>query len=54
MYQAGGDVEIQNLRTMLEEEAHQKKKLEEEIIILQSQLLQLTYEADQVLFLALN
>lgn len=36
------------LRKMLEEEAHQKKKLEEEIIILRSQLLQLSYEADQV------
>lgn len=32
----------------LEDEAHEKKKLEEEIIILRSQLLQLTFEADQV------
>lgn len=35
----------------MEDEAHQKKKLEEEIIILRSQLLQLNYEADQVLLL---
>lgn len=33
---------------MLENEAHQKEKLEEEISILQSQLLQLSFEADEV------
>lgn len=36
------------LRKILEDEARQKKKLEEEIIILRSQLFQLTFEADQV------
>ncbi|KAH7519563.1 hypothetical protein FEM48_Zijuj08G0050300 [Ziziphus jujuba var. spinosa] len=45
---AGGDAEIFKLRKMLEEEAHQKKKLEEEIIVLRSQLLQLSFEADQM------
>lgn len=33
---------------MLEDEVNQKKKLEDEIIILRSQLLQLTFEADQM------
>lgn len=33
---------------MLEDEAQQKEKLEEEITILQSQLLQLSFEADEV------
>ena len=33
----------------MEEETRQKKKLEEEVIVLRSQLLQVTYEADQVL-----
>ena len=33
---------------MLEDEANQKEKLEEEISILQSQLLQLSFEADEV------
>jgi hypothetical protein len=32
----------------LEDEAYKKRKLEEEVVILQSQLLQLTFEADQV------
>lgn len=36
------------LRKMLDDEAHQKNKLEEEIIILRSQLFQLSFEADQV------
>lgn len=35
---------------MLEDEAHQKKKLEEEIALLQSQLLQISFEADEVPF----
>ncbi|KAG6665517.1 hypothetical protein CIPAW_02G166600 [Carya illinoinensis] len=46
--QAGGSVEVLKLHKILENEAHQKKKLEEEIIILRSQLLQLTFEADQM------
>lgn len=33
---------------MLEDEAHQKEKLEEEIAMLQTQLLQLSFEADEV------
>lgn len=33
----------------MEDEALQKKKLEEEVIILRSQLLQLTLEAEQVI-----
>ncbi|XP_041002292.1 LOW QUALITY PROTEIN: kinesin-like protein KIN-UB [Juglans microcarpa x Juglans regia] len=46
--EAGGSVEVLKLHKILEDEAHQKKKLEEEIIILRSQLLQLTFEADQM------
>ncbi|KAG6728240.1 kinesin-like protein KIN-UB isoform X3 [Carya illinoinensis] len=46
--EAGGSVEVLKLHKILENEAHQKKKLEEEIIILRSQLLQLTFEADQM------
>ena len=34
----------------MEDEAHQKQKLEEEIAVLQSQLLQLSFEADEVGF----
>ncbi|MBA0559941.1 hypothetical protein Gotri_027690 [Gossypium trilobum] len=45
---AGGDAEILKLQIALEDEVHQKKKLEEEIIILRSQMLQLTFEADQM------
>lgn len=33
---------------MLEDEAYEKKKLQDEITSLQGQLLQLTFEADQV------
>lgn len=33
---------------MLEDEEHQKNKLEEEIALLQSQLLQISFEADEV------
>lgn len=36
---------------MLEDEAHHKEKLEGEIAILQSQLLQLSLEADQVSYI---
>lgn len=44
---AGGDTEIIRLHKILEDEAYKKRKLEEEVVILQSQLLQLTFEADQ-------
>ncbi|XVF18862.1 hypothetical protein REPUB_Repub11eG0059700 [Reevesia pubescens] len=43
----GGDDEILKLQKALEDKVHKKKKLEEEIIILRSQMLQLTFEADQ-------
>lgn len=43
-------MEIIKLRNLLEDEANQKKRLEEEIIILRSQLLQLNFEAEQVLY----
>lgn len=33
---------------MLENEANQKEKLEEEIAVLKSQLLQMSFEADEV------
>lgn len=46
--EGSGDAEILNLRKSLVEERRQKKKLEEEIIVLRSQLLQLTFEADQM------
>lgn len=46
-------MEIIKLRNMLEDEANKKKRLEEEIIILRSQLLQLNFEADQVFVLCL-
>ncbi|KAF7810243.1 kinesin-like protein KIN-UA isoform X1 [Senna tora] len=39
--------EILKLNKMLEDEAHHKEKLEGEIAILQSQLLQLSFEADE-------
>ncbi|XVF79908.1 hypothetical protein PTKIN_Ptkin15bG0028400 [Pterospermum kingtungense] len=45
---AGGASEILNLQKALEDDVDQKKKLEEEIIILRSQMLQLTFEADQM------
>ncbi|KAJ4727102.1 Kinesin-like protein [Melia azedarach] len=43
-----GDMQMSNLHKSLEDESCQKKKLEEEIVILRSQLLQLTFEADQM------
>lgn len=46
--QVGEESDIVKLTKVLEDEARQKKKLEEEVIILQSQLLQLTLEAEQV------
>lgn len=43
-----GNAEIIRLRKMLENEANQKEKLEEEIAVLKSQLLQMSFEADEV------
>lgn len=42
--------EISKLRKTLEDEQNQKKKLEGDIAMLQSQLLQLSFEADEVSF----
>ncbi|KAK6947667.1 Armadillo [Dillenia turbinata] len=42
-----GNAEIIKLRKMLEDEVHQKEKLEKEIALLQSQLFQLSFEADE-------
>ncbi|KAE8720856.1 Armadillo repeat-containing kinesin-like protein 2 [Hibiscus syriacus] len=44
----GGDSEILKLQQALADKVHQKKKLEEEMIVLRSQMLQLTFEADQM------
>lgn len=48
MCQATGNSEILKLRKMLEDETHQKEKLEGEIATLHSQLLQLSFDADEV------
>ncbi|CAK9173131.1 unnamed protein product [Ilex paraguariensis] len=45
--EAACNCEILKLRKMLEDETCQKTKLEEEIAILQSQLLQISFEADE-------
>lgn len=45
--EAAGKSEILILRKMLNDEAYKKEKLEEEIAILQSQLLHLSFEADE-------
>lgn len=45
--EASAKSEISKLHKMLEDEAHQKEKLEGEIAILQSQLLHLSLEADE-------
>ncbi|XP_065003009.1 kinesin-like protein KIN-UB isoform X1 [Musa acuminata AAA Group] len=45
--EAAGNSEIVKLRKMLDSEANQKHKLEEEIAILRSQLLQLSFQADE-------
>ncbi|CAN1308276.1 Kinesin-like protein KIN-UB [Linum perenne] len=45
--EAGGDGEVLRMHNILDDEAQKKKKLEEEVIILRSQLLQLSFEADQ-------
>ncbi|URD98824.1 Armadillo repeat-containing kinesin-like protein [Musa troglodytarum] len=45
--EAAGSSEIVKLRKMLDSEANQKHKLEEEIAILRSQLLQLSFQADE-------
>lgn len=46
--QASRNSEILKLRTILEDESRQKEKLEGEIAVLQSQLLQLSSDADEV------
>ena len=43
-----GNAEIVKLRKMLEDEARQKEKLEGEIALLQRQLMQISFEADEV------
>ncbi|XP_048320249.2 kinesin-like protein KIN-UA isoform X1 [Ziziphus jujuba] len=45
--EAAGNTEILKLRKMLEDEERQKEKLEGEIAMLQTQLLQLSFEADE-------
>jgi kinesin family protein 5 len=40
--------DISKLQKMLEDEARQKEKLEGDIATLQSQLLQISFEADEV------
>ncbi|KAL9228977.1 hypothetical protein vseg_004499 [Gypsophila vaccaria] len=45
---AGEDSEILKLHKMLDDESYEKKKLQDELTALQSQLLQLTFEADQM------
>ncbi|KAL2892389.1 Kinesin-like protein KIN-UB [Bienertia sinuspersici] len=47
-FQEGRPAEIHRLHQMLDDEAYEKKKLQDEITSLQSQLLQLTFEADQM------
>ena len=46
-----GKSEISKLHKKLEDEARQKEKLQGDIAILQSQLLQLSIEADEVSYL---
>lgn len=48
LYQASATSEILKLRKLLEDESRQKDKLEGEIALLQSQLLQLSSDADEV------
>ncbi|XP_050379083.1 kinesin-like protein KIN-UA isoform X2 [Argentina anserina] len=45
--EAAGNSEILKLRKMLEDEAHQKEKLEGEIVTLHSRLLQMSFDADE-------
>ncbi|GFZ02171.1 armadillo repeat kinesin 3 [Actinidia rufa] len=45
--EASRNSEISKLQKLVEDEAHHKQKLEEEIAVLQSQLLQLSFEADE-------
>ncbi|KAG6782698.1 hypothetical protein POTOM_012111 [Populus tomentosa] len=47
MYKASAKSDISKLQKMLEDEACQKEKLEGEITVLQSQLLQISFEADE-------
>jgi len=48
MYKALAKSDMSKLQKMLEDEACQKEKLEGEIAILHSQLLQISFEADEV------
>lgn len=48
--QAAKNSEILKLHKMLEDESRKKAKHEEDISILQSRLLQISFEADEVLF----
>ena len=46
--QAAANSEILKLEQMLKDEVNQREKLEREIAMLQAQLLQLSFEADEV------
>ncbi|XP_050386767.1 kinesin-like protein KIN-UB [Argentina anserina] len=46
--ESGGNADIFRVHKLLEEETQHKKKLEEEIIILRSQLLQMNFEVEQM------
>ncbi|KAM7256499.1 hypothetical protein ACFE04_012240 [Oxalis oulophora] len=45
--EASGNFEILRLQKVLEDELHQKEKLEKDMALLQSQLVQLSFEADE-------
>lgn len=47
-FQAAVNAEMSKLRKMLEDEVHQREKREEEISMLQNQLLQISFDADEV------
>ena len=53
MFKASAKSDISKLQKKLEDEACQKEKLEGEIAILQSQLLQISFEADEVFSLGI-
>ncbi|KAF5952929.1 hypothetical protein HYC85_010873 [Camellia sinensis] len=46
-FKAGGNADVMKLQGLLEDETHQRKRLEEEVMTLQSQLSQLSFEIDQ-------
>lgn len=48
VFQAALNAEMSKLRKMLEDEVHQREKREEEISMLQNQLLQISFDADEV------